>query len=148
MKVKFFVQRCLFFINRFKIDTLLLLLCSLFFLYQSIASLQKEQSLTKERNDIKKRVDDNFKKVNLFKTKADTLLAEQEKVDKESRSCLAKKKLLPNECEKFLYKSVALQNELKLMLEQVQKAAKEVEKDNCFLYPDLKGCPNSTKKVK
>lgn len=129
MKIKFFVQR-------YKIVYWLSLLLSVFFLYQTIRSCQKEKFMTKERQEIKQRVDNNVKKANLLKNKAERVIVEANRVKDESQSCLTKKNPLLNECERILSKSLALTNELSSIIEQYKKVTDEVKEDNCFLYSD------------
>jgi len=124
-------------IERYKIVPWLLLLLSVFSLYQTIRSWQKEQLQTQERQKLQQRVDNNLKKANSLKEKADQLILEAKKVSAESQSCLAKKDPLPNECEGILSKSVAITHELNLIIDNYKKLTDEVKKDSCFLYPDL-----------
>lgn len=135
MNFKIFAQNCIAFVQRYKLFHWLSLLLSTFFLCQTVWSCQQEQLLTKQRQETKQRLEDNTKKANLLKNKADQILAEINIVNNESKTCLVKKK--HSQCETNLSKSLALRNELSLIIDEYKKLTDMVNKDVCFLYPDL-----------
>ncbi|QLE52930.1 hypothetical protein FD724_33750 (plasmid) [Nostoc sp. C057] len=146
MKVKFFAQRYISFIQRFKLDSWFLLLLSMFICFQEIHSCQQAQLLTKKLEKVQQRFDNNIKKFNLLKSQAELVESKADRVKNERQSCL-KNNRLPNECERIMSHLVLLSNQLKAIQEQIIKLNDEIQKDYCLLYSesDNKSCPKSAK---